>query len=97
LYRCLCLQVGSLALSGSESHGGCGAYYFSCLILAEHWPAHDCHIDTQNYLRRFYESFGFVVNGNEYHEDGIPPLPIRRRANVPPTSEPGRLYLEEAL
>src|SRR4029450_2185099 len=32
LYRCLRLQVGSLALAGSKSHGGCGAYYSACLL-----------------------------------------------------------------
>ncbi|SRR5712691_10867764 len=32
LYRCLRLQVGSLALAGSKSHGGCGTYYFACLL-----------------------------------------------------------------
>ena len=35
LYRCLLLQVSSLALSGSKSHGGYGAYHFACLILTE--------------------------------------------------------------
>jgi hypothetical protein len=33
LYRCLRLQVGSLPLSGSN--GGCSAYRFACLLLAE--------------------------------------------------------------
>jgi len=52
-------------------------------LVATRWPAQDCHIGAQSYLRRFYESFGFVVHGNEYHEDGIPHLPMRRRANAP--------------
>jgi peptide/nickel transport system substrate-binding protein len=43
LSRCLRRQVGSLALSGSQSHGGGGAYHFACLcaclILAEGWSA----------------------------------------------------------
>src|SRR6266511_1402334 len=38
LYRCLHLQVCSLALSGINSHGGCGAYHFTRLILTEVWP-----------------------------------------------------------
>ena len=41
LYRCLRLQVCSLALSGINSHGACGAYHFACLlaclILTEVW------------------------------------------------------------
>ena len=32
LYRCLRLQVCSLALAGSKSHGGCGVYHFACLF-----------------------------------------------------------------
>jgi len=32
LYRCLRPQVGSLALSGSKSHGGGGVYHFACLF-----------------------------------------------------------------
>jgi hypothetical protein len=32
LYHCLRLQVCSLALSGINSHSGCGAYHFACLF-----------------------------------------------------------------
>src|SRR2546428_150393 len=52
-------------------------------LVATYWPAQDCHIGAQSYLRRFYESFGFVINGHEYNEDGIPHLPMRRCANAP--------------
>lgn len=42
-----------------------------------HWPGSDCQIGAQSYLRRFYESLGFIVNGDEYIEDGIPHFPMR--------------------
>ena len=37
-------------------------------------------IGAQSYLRRFYEGFGFVVQGPEYLEDGIPHLHMVRPA-----------------
>jgi ElaA protein len=49
-------------------------------LIANKWPGQDCQIGAQSYLRRFYESFGFIVNGDEYDEDGIPHFPMRRRA-----------------
>jgi ElaA protein len=35
-------------------------------------------LGAQKYLQRFYESFGFVRDGDDYLEDGIPHLPMRR-------------------
>lgn len=35
-------------------------------------------IGAQSYLRRFYEGFGFAVQGPEYLEDGIPHLHMVR-------------------
>jgi ElaA protein len=35
-------------------------------------------IGAQKYLERFYASFGFVRAGDDYDEDGIPHLPMRR-------------------
>jgi ElaA protein len=37
-----------------------------------------CVLDAQSYLVGYYESFGFVVSGEEFVEDGIPHLPMRR-------------------
>ena len=36
-------------------------------------------IGAQKYLQLFYESFGFVRDGEDYVEDGIVHLPMRRR------------------
>ena len=36
-------------------------------------------LGAQKYLERFYGSFGFVRDGDDYDEDGIPHLPMRRR------------------
>jgi ElaA protein len=52
-------------------------------LVAEHWPGQDCQIGAQSYLREFYERFGFVVNGDEYLEDGIPHFPMRLKTKNP--------------
>lgn len=46
-------------------------------LAMNHWPGNDCQIGAQSYLRRFYENCGFVVNGEEYEEDGIMHCPMR--------------------
>ncbi len=35
-------------------------------------------LDAQSYLREWYEGFGFVTTGDEFIEDDIPHLPMRR-------------------
>jgi ElaA protein len=35
-------------------------------------------LGAQKYVERFYASFGFVRDGEDYEEDGIPHLPMRR-------------------
>jgi ElaA protein len=35
-------------------------------------------LGAQKYLQRFYEALGFVRDGDDYDEDGIPHLPMRR-------------------
>ncbi len=42
------------------------------------FPGESIKIGGQSYLRNFYESFGFVVSGDEYLEDDIPHLPMVR-------------------
>lgn len=36
---------------------------------------------AQFYLKKFYESFGFVAQGEIYDEDGIPHIAMRRHMN----------------
>ncbi|MBT8240001.1 MAG: GNAT family N-acetyltransferase [Acidimicrobiia bacterium] len=35
-------------------------------------------LDAQTYLKNWYQDFGFVQNGEEFIEDGIPHVPMRR-------------------
>lgn len=40
----------------------------------------DITLGAQKYLLRFYEGFGFARDGEDYLEDGIEHVPMRRRA-----------------
>ena len=40
----------------------------------------DVVLDAQTYLQGWYGRFGFVADGAEYVEDGIPHVPMRRPA-----------------
>jgi len=46
-------------------------------VAAAHGPT-AIWLGAQKYLQRFYESFGFERDGEDYLEDGIPHLPMRR-------------------
>ena len=43
------------------------------------WGQVPIRIGAQSYLRAFYESFGFQIDGEPYIEDGIPHLPMLRK------------------
>ncbi len=40
-------------------------------FIAENYPGATIRIGAQDYLRRFYEGFGFQARGDAYDEDGI--------------------------
>ncbi len=41
-----------------------------------------CVLDAQPYCVELFAAYGFVVNGPEFTEDGIPHVPMRREASV---------------
>ena len=41
-------------------------------------PGVDVVLDAQSYLYDWYARFGFVRDGADYVEDGIPHVPMRR-------------------
>ena len=41
------------------------------------FPNKDIVISAQEYLLRFYEGFGFVVEGTSYFEDNLPHFKMR--------------------
>ena len=42
------------------------------------WPGCDIEIGAQEYLKRFYESFGFEATSTMYLEDDIPHIDMKR-------------------
>lgn len=47
-------------------------------LMDELFPGENIKISAQSHLRGFYESYGFVVSGDEYLEDDIPHFPMVR-------------------
>jgi ElaA protein len=43
-------------------------------------------LDAQTYLVAFYRRLGFVEDGSEFVEDGIPHVPMRRPAGTAPAT-----------
>jgi ElaA protein len=42
-----------------------------------------CVLDAQSHLAQLYTGFGFVQDGAEFVEDGIPHVPMRRQRSAP--------------
>lgn len=68
-------RIGRIATAAEQRGRGLGA----CLV--EHFVATSTGpwaLDAQAHLAGWYERFGFVVDGAEYDDDGIPHVPMRR-------------------
>jgi ElaA protein len=68
------VRVGRVVTDPSARSAGLARQLVEA-VLAEHG---DVRADAQSHLRRWYEALGFEVTGDEYVEDGIPHLPMRR-------------------
>ncbi len=55
------------------------------LCIEELYPKSAVCISAQQYLTHFYESFGFRVSSDGYHEDGIPHIEMIRSPAVDET------------
>lgn len=44
----------------------------------KHWPQVPIYLSAQAHLQGYYGKYGFVVAGEEYVEDGIPHIGMRR-------------------
>ncbi|MBL0189789.1 MAG: GNAT family N-acetyltransferase [Saprospiraceae bacterium] len=64
-------RVASL-LEARKNHLGTKLMQFALNSCQEKWPSTPIKIGAQAYLVAFYESFGFVLTGEPYIEDGIP-------------------------
>ena len=73
-------SMGRIATSAAVRRTGAGRALMKAAMdwIEQQLPGDNIKISAQIYLREFYESFGFVVSGEEYIEDGIPHFPMVR-------------------
>jgi ElaA protein len=73
------LRIGRVCTARSGRGAG-----LSGRLMAEVTRAASAYVlDAQSHLAGFYQRFGFVVEGREFIEDGIPHVPMRRAAPPP--------------
>ena len=73
-------SIGRVVVSKEARAYGYGHDMMKASIAAiqEHYDTTSIKISAQTYLRKFYESHGFVKVGEEYLEDGIPHIGMFR-------------------
>jgi ElaA protein len=73
-------SIGRVVTAPAVRRTGLGRELMTRAIgaLAELYGPTAIRIGAQRHLERFYASFGFVRDGEDYLEDGIPHLPMRR-------------------
>jgi ElaA protein len=72
--------IGRVVTAASVRRSGIGRELMQRAIdalTALHGPV-AIWLGAQKYVERLYASFGFVRDGDDYDEDGIPHLPMRR-------------------
>jgi len=72
--------IGRVVTSPTARGGGTGRALMAeavaqCELL---WPGHAITLHAQAHLERFYGGFGFVPVGEQYMEDGIPHIEMRK-------------------
>jgi ElaA protein len=72
--------IGRVVTSPAARSGGVGRALMAEALVhcARLWPAHPITLHAQAHLERFYASFGFVPMGEQYIEDGIPHVEMRK-------------------
>ena len=71
------IRIGRVVTRPDHRRGGLARRLVES-VLADH---DDVRADAQSHLRGWYESLGFEVVGDEYLEDDIPHLPMRRQVS----------------
>jgi ElaA protein len=76
------LRMGRVATVPVARSGGVASQLVRVALerCAELDPSAPVVLDAQSHLARWYARFGFDVTGEEFEEDGIPHVPMRRRA-----------------
>ena len=71
------MRIGRVATAKSARGAGLAAALMRRAL--ELCDDRDVVLDAQTYLEKWYIRFGFVRDGDDYVEDGIPHLPMRLR------------------
>jgi ElaA protein len=70
------VRIGRVATAASARAAGLAGRLMSRAL--ELTAKRDTVLDAQSYLQRWYEKFGYAVDGDEFVEDGIAHVPMRR-------------------
>lgn len=70
-----CHRIGRVATAVGHRGAGHAAALMTRALKLQDGPF---ELDAQTYLKDWYERFGFVQSGDEFVEDGIPHVPMRR-------------------
>lgn len=70
-----------------EQHLGYQVVAATIAEIKARYPERDVKIAAQNYLKAFYESFGFKAVSDVYLEDNIPHLDMELRLSEPTSDE----------
>ncbi|WP_420603545.1 GNAT family N-acetyltransferase [Flagellimonas sp.] len=67
-------SIGRVVVAKEERKYGYGKIIMQASIdeLGKRFPKNTIELSAQTYLLKFYNGLGFVVQGEEYLEDGIP-------------------------
>lgn len=76
-------RIGRVATAEAARGRGVAAELMTRAVLraGERWPGAAIVLDAQEHLAPWYARFGFAVDGERFHEDGIPHVPMRRIAD----------------
>lgn len=70
-------RIGRVVTARASRGQGLAAQLMKTAL--EHAGDADCVLDSQTYAKGFYAKFGFVPEGDEFLEDGIPHITMWRR------------------
>ena len=74
-------SIGRVVVDFTERKYGYGHDVMKASIKAikDHYDTETIKLSAQTYLKRFYNSHGFVETGKEYLEDGIPHIAMIKK------------------
>lgn len=73
------LRIGRVCTAASARGTGLGGRLMAAAL--EYAGDAECVLDAQTYAQGFYARFGFAPEGEEFDEDGIPHIRMRRPAS----------------